>query len=179
VITVKQKKIFVLALLVALISSPLLLVRMVQSRHNENHPILGMHIPTLTVSTIKGTTFTLTQRGKKNILLFFSVECPHCINELLIFDSLYKQFGHTINIIAISMSNPNKTDALLASMAYPFPIFQSADSALQDSLKIFELPAILYTDEQQILRHFYFGERTMTEERMLLLKFAEERFADK
>jgi peroxiredoxin len=178
VITLKQKKLFVFILLAALISIPLVLVRIVQSRYNGNLPALGMPVPSLTVSTMNGNAFHLSQSGHKSVLLFFSVDCPHCINELSHFDSLNIQFKKKINIIAISMSNINSTKALLASRQYPFPVFQSEESASQDSMRIIELPTILYIDEQQILRHLYIGERTIAEERMLLTKFTDGRFSE-
>jgi peroxiredoxin len=175
-ISIVQKRIFVFVSLAVLISSPLLLVRIIQSRYGKEHPLIGTRVPSIIVSTRSGTTFSLTYRGNKYILIFFSVECPHCMNELSNFDLIYNQFKQKINVFAVSLSKPNKTKALLTSRTYPFPVFQAEESTYKDSIKIFDLPTILYIDEQQILRHYYIGDRNIAEERMLLTEFSNESF---
>jgi peroxiredoxin len=179
VISFMRKRIFVFISMAVLISSPLVLIRILQSHSDKEYPLVGMRVSTFVVSTISGTTFSLTYCDKKNVLIFFSVECFHCINELSNFELLYNQYKQTINILAISISKPNKTKAFLTSKTYPFPVFQAEESTSQDSMKIFNVPTILYIDEQKILRHYYTGERNIAEERILLRHFSNEGFTEK
>jgi peroxiredoxin len=178
-VSLVQKRKVAFVSLAVLISSPLLLMWMIHHRYDKEYLRIGMRVPTLLVSTLSGTAFSLTCCDKTNILVFFSVECSHCINELSNFDLLYHQFKKKINIVAISLSTSNKTKAFLTSRTYPFPVFQAVDDSSQDSMRIFDFPTILYVDEQRILRHHYIGERTIAQDKMLLSEFIHESFTEK
>jgi hypothetical protein len=92
---------------------------------------------------------------------------------------LYAQFKPQIDIFAISLSKREKTILLFSSKMLPFPVFQGERTILEDSIKIVEVPTMLFIDEQRILRHYYVGERTIEEDRKFIQEFCNESFAQK
>jgi peroxiredoxin len=154
---------------------PLLLVWYTQG-HNRNTQsnLLGLHLPLLSLSTTSGTPFYFSYPGKKHILIFFTVECAHCLNELSHYQLLYPSFKSEVPIIAISLSNSMKTTSFLSSNNTSFPTFLGQRKLLDDSLQITDVPTLLFIDDQQIIRHAYSGERLLEEDRKLLSEFTQE-----
>lgn len=179
ILTIIQKKIVTSGLLIFIIISPLALIWYFQKQDDGKSPFLGMHVPSIVVSTLNGTVFLLNYRGKKQILIYFTVECSHCRNELINLDLLYVEFKPQIDIFAISLSKLEKTMLLLSSRIVSFPVFQKERTSLEDSIKVVDVPTMLFIDEQRILRHIYVGERTIEEDRKLLYEFSNENFTQK
>jgi peroxiredoxin len=169
-----KKKIAALSLLIVLVSSPIILIWYSKKYNLEEPSLIGMRIPSITVSTLSEARFSFDYRGKKHIILFFSIECPKCRNELSNFDSLYSQFKSRIDFFAISLSNLEETKMLVSLEKFLFPIFQGESDTLLDTLKINGTPVIFFVDEQQILRHRYLGDRSLKKDKQLLQEFIDE-----
>jgi hypothetical protein len=170
-----QKKILLAFFTFLFAWCPLVLVWYTQEHDKNNHSILlGMRLPLLSLSTVSGTPFSFRYPGKKHILLFFTVECAHCLNEVSHYQFLYPTFKSEVHIIAVSLSNSMKTASFLSSNNTSFPTFLGQRIILDDSLQITDVPMLLYIDEQQIIRHTYSGERSLEEDRKLLSEFTQE-----
>jgi peroxiredoxin len=177
--TTTQYKIMILVLLIVLVSSPIVLSWHFYKQHSIESYLHGMQVPSIVVSTMNGTTFSLTYRGKKYVLVFFAAECSSCRGELSNLELLYKQFKPQIDIFAISLSKLEKTKTLISSKNYSFPVFQWKGMALKDSMKIVDVPTTLFVDEQRIIRHGYVGDRTIKDDKRLIQDFIEESFQQK
>jgi peroxiredoxin len=174
-----QNKLLIVTLLGILIVSPLVLswYLMKWSSHEPLPP--GMRIPSLVVSTLNGTKFLLNYQGKKHILIFFSTECARCRNALSDLDGVYVQFKSRMEFIALSLSTLERTKQLFEMKKYSFPLFQWCRSVIKDSLNVTEVPAVVFVDEQRIVRHGYTGDKQIGEVRTLLQKFAGGSFSRK
>ena len=140
-----QNKIMILGLLLVLASSPLALTWYINKHsHNDSFP-LGMQLPSLIVSTV--------------------------LSNLKI---LYTQYKSKIDFFAISLSRLEITNMFLSSQNFPFPVFQWKRTALQDSMKIVDVPTMFFLDEQRIVRNEYMGNRTLKEDKTLIQNFCEE-----
>jgi hypothetical protein len=128
------------------------------------------------VSTFNGTPFPLNYHGKKQLLIFFSAECSRCRNELFNLGYLYTQFNSQVEFFAISLSKKEITMMLFSSQSFPFPVFLLNRTTLQDSMKIVDVPTIVYIDEHRIMRHVFVGDRTFKEDRTLIQNFCRESF---
>jgi peroxiredoxin len=174
-----QNKLMILGLLVILVSSPIALSWFFYKQSPTDSFPLGTQLPSLTVSTLNGTRFSLNYQGKKHILIFFTSECLSCRSELSNLDLLYTQFKSQVEFFAISLSKKEKTKILFSSEKYSFPFFLWKRTALKDSMKIVDIPTIFFIDEQRIIRHVYVGDRTLKEDKTLIRKFCKESFKQK
>ena len=166
----------ILGLLVVLVSSPIALTWYI-NKHSPNDSFpLGRQLPSLAVTTVNGTTFSFNYQGKKHIIIFFTAECSRCQDELSNLKILYAQYKSKIDFFAISLSKLEKTKMLLSSQNLPFPLFQWKRTALQDSMKIVDIPTMFFIDEQRIVRNEYIGDRTLKEDKTLIQNFCEESF---
>ena len=169
-----QNKIMILGLLLVLVSSPMALTWYINKHsHHDSFP-LGMQLPSLIVSTVNGITFSFNYQGKKHIVIFFTAECSSCQDELSNLKILYTQYKSKIDFFAISLSRLEITKMFLSSQNFPFPVFQWKRTALQDSMKIVDVPTMFFLDEQRIVRNEYMGNRTLKEDKALIQKFCEE-----
>ena len=169
----------ILGLLVVLVSSPIALTWYIHKHTSHNSFPIGMKAPSFVVSTINGTTFSLGYNGKKQIIIFFTAECSSCRDELSNLNKLYEQYKTKVNFFAISMSQLENTKILMSSQKIPFSVFLWTRTASQDSLKISDVPTLLFVDEQRIIRNEYIGNRALTEDKTLIQSFCEEPFTQK
>ena len=176
--TSTERKIIILGLLIILVMSPIALIWYFHKSDSFESPSLSMQVPSIIVSTVNGTIFSLTSSGKKQILIFFTAECSSCRAELANLNFLYARFKSQIDFFALSLSNSDITKSLLTSEKYSFPVFQVARSASVDSLKI-SPPTMFFIDEHRILRHRYSGDRTLEKDKRLMQEFSNEIFIQK
>jgi peroxiredoxin len=174
-----HNKILIGGLLLVLVSCPFVLSWFFYRHYSHNSFPLGMQLPSLSVSTLNGTACFLSYRGKKQLLIYFSAECSSCRGELTNLELLYKQFKPQVEFFAISLSKKEITRKLVSSENYSFPVFLSNHRAVKDSMKIVNIPSLLFVDEQRIIRHGYAGDRTLREDKMLIQNFCEETFISK
>lgn len=74
---------------------------------------LGELAPDFTVATLDGGEFTLgIHRGNPTIIFFMSYWCGTCIPEAQALVRLNKEYGNTINIIAIDIDPSSSVDSL-------------------------------------------------------------------
>jgi thiol-disulfide isomerase/thioredoxin len=174
-----QNKIMILGLLVVLILSPIALTWYINKQSSHDSFPLGMKVHSFVVSTLNGTTFPLNYHGKKQLLIFFTAECSSCRSELLNLELLYTQYNSQVEFFAISLSKKEITMMLLSSQSFPFPVFLLNRTTLQDSMKIVNVPTIVYIDDHRIIRHVFVGERTLKEDKTLIQNFCGESFIQK
>jgi hypothetical protein len=174
--SILQKKIIQAFFIFLFAWCPLMLVWYTQEHDKNNHSnLLGMRMPILSLSTVSGTPFSFRIPGKKQIILFFTVECAQCLNELSNYQLLYPTFKSEIHFIAVSLSNPVKTASYFSSVNSSFPIFLCQRKLLADSLQITDIPSLLFIDEQQRIIHFFSGDRLLEEDRKLLDEFIQDK----
>jgi peroxiredoxin len=171
-----QNKIMIMGLLVFLVSSPIILSWYFYKKDSIESLPIGTQVPSLIVSTMNGTTFSLNYRGKKHILVFFTAECLSCREELTNLDLLYSQFRPQIDIFAISLSKLERTKVLLLSRKFSFPVFHWKRTTIKDSMNIVNVPTMFFIDEHRIMRHVFVGDRTLKEDKTLIQNFCGESF---
>ena len=176
--TSTESKIIILGLLIVLVSSPIALLWYFYKPDSIESFPLSMRVPSFIVSTVNGTTFSLSSSGKKQVLILFTAECSSCRAELANLNCLYAHFKSQIDFFALSLSNSDITKLLLTSEKYSFPVFQAERNASIDSM-IINPPTMLFVDEQRILRHRYSGDRTLEKDKRLIQEFSNELFIQK
>ena len=176
--TTQTKKTTILGLLIILVLSPIAILLYFYKPDSVESLTLAIQVPSFIVSTLNGTTFSLNDKGKKHVLIFFTAECSSCRAELSNLDFLQSQFKSRIDFFAISLSSSAVTKSLVTSEKYSFPVFQAVRNSLLDSMNI-GAPTMFFVDEQRFLRHRYTGDRTLEKDKRLIQEFIDEAFIQK
>lgn len=163
-----RKKRALITLLFILATPAALLVFLYSALSTKLLPV-GITVPPLVLRT--GENVLAKFEGKKSTVLFFTVECPHCKNQLASFHALASEFSSRVNFIAVSLSKSEKTTGFLADNTFPFPIVQGNKNVLEDSWSIPGVPALFLIDENGILKYRRLGETKLEEDRKLLQRF--------
>lgn len=158
--------------LLALLGAPITLLLLLRSELFSDSLPLDEEIPQLSVSTAEGEEFSIgTSRGKKSLLLFFTVECSHCERALESLGRLYPQFENLLEIVPVSLSEADKTRDFLQKHRYAFPVFSDFTRKAKERFRITGVPALFLVDEHQMLRYRRVGERSLEADRELLTSF--------
>lgn len=110
----------------------------------------------------------------KQAVLFFTVECPHCQRELLNFEELFRRYQKLINFVAVSLSDPTKTQNFMRDRAFSFPVVIDENRKGKERFRVMSVPALYLIDEHGILRQRRFGETSQQADEQLILTFLNE-----
>ncbi|HTP80239.1 MAG TPA: redoxin domain-containing protein [Bacteroidota bacterium] len=141
-------------------------------------------LPTLLLSTIEGSVFTLKPgTGKPMALLLFTVECIHCRNEARNFSTLYDSFNPNIMMMGLSVSGVEQTRQFAREGSCRFPIFHLEGSEPVGWGKRMIVPALFLVDGEGKVKGTYLGERSIGGDRNIISAFigrleAQEGFPD-
>jgi len=120
---------------------------------------LGQPLPKLELVTSSGISFPVDNcDGKKIVLLFFTIECPHCQKALINLEWLMQKYGDKLAIVSISLSDANKTVTFVAERKFTFPVLLTDKNKARKSFKIAAVPALFLFDERRKLKFIRFGE---------------------
>jgi len=86
--------------------------------------------------------------GKKFIIIFWSVKCSHCIDEIPELKKIYKEYKDRVNFISVLMiPTDDKIKRLLKEYKLPYPVFKR-NKGLEDCLwGVGYFPTIYFIDE--------------------------------
>lgn len=102
----------------------------------------GTELPPLAVVDLenKGDTLQWAGTDRESLLLVFTTTCPACQENQKAWRSLYGQLEERVDIVGISLSDPDSTKAYLKTHELPFPVVMPADSKTFTSA--FEISAV-------------------------------------
>lgn len=134
---------------------------------------LGQSVPRIELISLKDQTPVLlgTQGNTKQIVLFFTVECPHCQRELLNFEALFRRYNTRANFIAVSLSDSMKTQDVLLNSRFSFPITCDKKKKAKNEYRVTGFPTLFLIDERGILKRSRLGEASMDADEELILNF--------
>jgi peroxiredoxin len=110
----------------------------------------------------------------KQVVLIFTVECPHCQNELFNFEVLYRRYGKRVNFIAMSLSDKKKTTEYVQTKAYSFPVVLDEEKKAKAAYRVATVPVLFFIDEDGILYKRRSGEASLELDERLVLAFLNE-----
>ncbi len=164
-----------IALLFLLVSVLVLLVWGLRSLANQQLPPLGRPLPPYLLSSLEGSRFSLDRyQGTRYLLLFFSVECPHCRNELSNVALLYPKYKTVLGFFVVSVSDRLNLKEFSDSQRYPFPMFHFEGTGTEKNGGAMSVPTLLLVDEKGILRARHLGDRSLVEDERILYTFLNE-----
>jgi len=108
---------------------------------------IGQHFPIEIFNTSDKTLFTADAlKGKPSIVNFWFTRCMPCIEEIPILNALKKEFGDSVNFIAITFDSKEMADAFLLKKNIDFQHITNSRKQL-DQLEVNAYPMNLILDK--------------------------------
>ena len=147
--------------LMALLTIPVILIIAIKRSSTEHTLRVGDSIPPRVLSdVVSGEWSSASKSGKRVAVLFFSVDCPHCQREMVIFNEAQKALWTDVEFVAISMSDRKKTWAFVQTTRTLARVLIDEKGEAGRSFGIVELPTLFLVDKDQEVRRVITGEQT-------------------
>lgn len=147
--------------LMALLAIPVILLVAIKRSSGVHTLMSGQSIPTLVLSDVNSGDWSLmAMRGKRAAILFFSVDCPHCQREMVIFNEAQKSLWTDVEFVAISMSDRLKTRTFVQATKTLARVLVDEKGEASRLFGISELPTLFLVDRDQEVRRVIAGEQT-------------------
>ncbi|MBN1397907.1 MAG: TlpA family protein disulfide reductase [Bacteroidetes bacterium] len=154
----RRKKAFILIL--ALITIPVIGFFCFENRWIQQPLRIGEQIPPVKVNTLEGNKASVcSANSKKSLIIFFSVDCAHCLKEMKEISVFYPVIKDSLNVAAISISDLTATRDFVKSQKIPFSVYVDSDSEARDSFRVFPIPALFFIDKDWRLLQYKAGEQ--------------------
>ncbi len=145
----------------AIIVFPVILVITLQRITIEQPLKKGDPAPDLIVQALNGEAISLTNLyGQRLVIMFFSVDCPHCKKELRYVEGLRDTFNGRVNFLLISVSDQAKTKSSLDSLGITVPAAIDEDGKARTAFGAFTVPALFLINPQGAVHTSSLGERS-------------------
>jgi peroxiredoxin len=150
--------------LLALLVVPVALLVVLQRSTNSRMLRAGDSIPTagLEGSGPEGALLAGVSE-KRCAIFFFSVDCPHCQNEIPIFNDAERRFGSDVNFVAITLSEKQKAESFVRTHDVRTKVFIDEKRIVGKLFGVSEVPAFFLLNQDRRIEWVGVGEQSRTE----------------
>jgi len=146
-------------LAVTLAGVPLLLFYL-YGKANVEPITLGCQLPDIPVHTWNGGLTSLqAMLSRKAVVLVFTVDCPHCVNEVLHFAALHVTKKDSLQFVFVSLSSTDETRQFFSTWRDKVPIVLADPGKAREALGIITLPSLFCINGDGRVLYRRFGER--------------------
>jgi peroxiredoxin len=150
--------------LVALLAVPAFFLVVLQRSTNPRMLRAGDSIPTAGLDGVDAGGGVLAGiTGKRAAILFFRVDCPHCQNEIPIFNEAERRFGSDVNFIAIALNDRQKTESFVRTHDVRTKVHIDEKGVVGKLFVVSEVPALFLVNEDQRIEWIGVGEQPKVE----------------
>lgn len=169
-----RRKLIALSCLIAIFAS--LVVAVLIFGLDEKPLPIGQPVPRLNLPVLNDEAPAIlgTRNGVKQIILFFTIDCPYCQRELLNFEVLFRRYRELADFLAVTLSDPKETLDFLLSRGFTFPTVYDKEEKVRKKYRISVVPALFLIDEQGILRDRRFSAASLDSDEQWVLGFLNE-----
>ena len=125
-------------------------------------PAVGHPAPDITLTTVTGESFALSElRGKPVVLNFWATWCPPCRAELPELQAASQRYAGQLDIIGVNQAEPAEGVAAFAQqfgLTFPIPLDANADTSRRYAVR--SLPTTFFVDRAGVIRHIQSGPLT-------------------
>jgi thiol-disulfide isomerase/thioredoxin len=137
----------------------------------DRFTIEGLTRPVLRMHTADGRSLQLiTPYGRRHLLLFFLVSCPHC-HAMLEHLGRLRSAAAGCDVFAVSLSGPDATTAFTAGRDDPFPIWLMTPREALVELGIRRVPTLLFVGESDRVDRIRVGGRSFEEDSVMVVRY--------
>jgi peroxiredoxin len=137
----------------------------------ERFTIEGSTRPSLRVQTTDGREVRLiTPYGRRHLLFFFLVSCPHC-HEMMDHLRRLRSVAVGCDFFAVSLSEPMATAAFAAERDDPFPVWTMPARDALIAMGIRRVPTMLFVSETDRVDWMRVGRRTFVEDSVMIVRY--------
>lgn len=95
-------------------------------------------------------------QNKPKVLVFWASWCPDCQQELPVFQSLFKKYGHEVDFFMINLQDgKNETEdsskKILKENSFTFPVYVDKDFRLSKKFEIQAIPTVLLVNSNGVV----------------------------
>jgi peroxiredoxin len=131
-------------------------------------PVVGSLAPDFSLTTLDGSTLSLSALRGKNIMLNYWVTwCVPCIEEMPILQKLNQEYqGQNLvmlSINGIAQDDLEKVKATVAEFGMTYPVVLDEGDSIFKSYRLGFMPTTVFIDSQGVIRHIKFGGSDETE----------------
>ncbi|MCX6145355.1 MAG: TlpA disulfide reductase family protein [Ignavibacteriales bacterium] len=150
--------------LVALLAVPAFFLVVLQRSTNLRMLRAGDSIPTAGLNGVDpGGALLAGISEKRAAILFFSVDCPHCQNEIPIFNEAERRFGSDVGFVAIALNDKQKAESFVRTHDVRTKVHVDEKGIVGKLFGVSEVPAIFLVNENQRIEWVGVGEQPRTE----------------
>ena len=148
------------AMLTAVAGCTLVILLYLYGKANVEPIMLGSPLPDIPLSTRSGSPVSLQALlSRRALLLFFTVDCPHCVGELLHFSALKTIKKDSLQFLFVSLSPPDETRRFFSTWRDDLPLVLADPDRTKEALGIMALPLLLFVDSGGRVVYRRCGER--------------------
>lgn len=116
-------------------------------------PLINKKMLPFELENLKGEKVTLEEfNGKPTFINFWFTNCPPCIKELPLLQSLYQEFKNDYNFIAITFDSNEKVSSFIEKHEFDFTHLINAKNYIDD-LDISMYPVSVFLDTKGIVKY--------------------------
>jgi len=146
--------------LAALLGAVLVILFYLYGRASVEPIALGRLLPDVRLHTWSGGPASLqTVLSRKALVLFFTVDCPHCVTEVQHFAALHTTKKDSLQFLFVSLSSADDTRRFLMTWRNTIPIVRAEPAEAKGALGIITLPSLFCVDGGGRVVYRRFGER--------------------
>jgi peroxiredoxin len=150
--------------LLALLAVPAFFLVVLQRSTNLRMLRAGDSIPVAGLNGVDlGSASPAGIMGKRAAILFFSVDCPHCKNEIPIFNEAERRFCSDVNFIAIALNERQKIESFVRTHDVRTKVYIDEKRVVGKLFGVSEVPALFLVNEDQRIEWVGVGEQPRTE----------------
>jgi peroxiredoxin len=150
--------------LMALLAVPAFFLVVLQRSTNALTLRTGDSIPTVGLGGVDpGRALLAGIREKRTAILFFSVDCPHCQNELPVFNEAERRFGLEMKFFAIALNDKQKVESFVRTHDVRTKVLVDEKGVVGKLFGVSEVPALFLVTENQKIEWVGTGEQPRTE----------------
>jgi peroxiredoxin len=150
--------------LVALLAVPVFFLVVLQRSTNFRMLRAGDSIPAMGLDGVgSGGALLAGISGKRAAILFFSVDCPHCQNEIPIFNEAERRFGSDVDFVTIALNDGQKTESFVRTHDVRTKVHVDEKGIVGKLFGVSEVPALFLVSENQRIEWVGVGEQPRME----------------
>ena len=108
--------------------------------------------PDFTLPDVEGNLFTLrAKEGQPLVLCFFTVQCPHCINEVPHLNAIYQEYkdSHGLLVVGVAAGEPQaEVENFIDTYSVEYPVLLDSQGKVANLYGVRYVPHLFFIDRR-------------------------------